>query len=130
MHTKVAHIKQVIKGDGISYNVTYRTKTEEWIATVAIGYADGWLRRLQGFEVLVNGKRVPIVGRVTMDQFMIHLPCEVPLGTKVTLIEGKEMNILALQRLRNIQGLLIMKLLQRLVSVCREYLYGTVKLWK
>ena len=63
MHTKVAHIKQVIKGDGISYNVTYRTKTEEWIATVAIGYADGWLRRLQGFEVLVNGKRVPIVGR-------------------------------------------------------------------
>ncbi|HHK5548424.1 MULTISPECIES: alanine racemase [Bacillus] len=86
LHTKVAHIKQVIKGDGISYNVTYRTKTEEWIATVAIGYADGWLRRLQGFEVLINGKRVPIVGRVTMDQFMIHLPCEVPLGTKVTLI--------------------------------------------
>ena len=80
--------------------------------------------------MLVNGKRVPIVGRVTMDQFMIHLPCKVPLGTKVTLIEGKEMNILALQRLRNIQGLLIMKLLQRLVSVCREYLYGTVKLWK
>ncbi len=36
--------------------------------------------------MLVNGKRVPIVGRVTMDQFMIHLPCEVPLGTKVTLI--------------------------------------------
>lgn len=51
--------------------------------------------------MLINGKRVPIVGRVTMDQFMIHLPCEVPLGTKVTLIEGKEMSILALQRLRN-----------------------------
>ncbi len=31
-------------------------KTEEWIATVAIGYADGWLRRLQEFEVLINGK--------------------------------------------------------------------------
>lgn len=103
-------------------------KTEEWIATVAIGYADGWLRRLQGFEVLINGKRVPIVGRVTMDQFMIHLPCEVPLGTKVTLIEGKEMSILALQRLRNTQGLLIMKLLQRSVSVCQEYLYGMVRL--
>lgn len=86
LHTTVAHIKRVIKGDGISYGVTYRTKTEEWIATVPIGYADGWLRRLQGFKVLVNGKRVPIVGRITMDQFMIHLPCEVPLGTKVTLI--------------------------------------------
>ncbi|WP_410985198.1 alanine racemase [Bacillus cereus] len=86
LHTTVAHIKQVIKGDGISYGITYRTKTEEWIATVPIGYADGWLRRLQGFKVLVNGKRVPIVGRITMDQFMIHLPCEVPIGTKVTLI--------------------------------------------
>ncbi|MDM5153062.1 alanine racemase [Bacillus sp. DX1.1] len=88
-HTTVAHIKEVIKGDGISYNVTYRTRTEEWIATVPVGYADGWLRRLQGFKVLVNGKRVPIVGRITMDQFMLHLPCEVPLGTKVTLI-GKQ----------------------------------------
>ncbi|MBJ8028826.1 alanine racemase [Bacillus cereus group sp. N21] len=86
LHTTVAHIKRVIKGDRISYNVTYRTKTEEWIATVPIGYADGWLRRLQGFEVLVQGKRVPIVGRITMDQCMLHLPCEVPLGTKVTLI--------------------------------------------
>ncbi|PEY33607.1 alanine racemase [Bacillus cereus] len=89
LHTTVTHIKKVIQGDGISYGVTYRTRTEEWIATVPIGYADGWLRRLQGFKVLVNGKRVPIVGRVTMDQFMIHLPCEVPLGTKVTLI-GKQ----------------------------------------
>ena len=78
--------------------------------------------------MLINGKRVPIVGRVTMDQFMIHLPCEVPLGTKVTLIEGKEMSILALQRLRNTQGLLIMKLLQQSVSVCQEYLYGMVRL--
>ncbi|MDR4241361.1 alanine racemase C-terminal domain-containing protein, partial [Bacillus mycoides] len=54
--------------------------------TVAIGYGDGWIRRLQGFKLLVNGERVPIVGRVTMDQFIIHRPCEVPLGTKVTLI--------------------------------------------
>lgn len=89
LHTTVAHIKKVIQGNGISYGVTYRTRAEEWIATVPIGYADGWLRRLQGFKVLVNGKRVPIVGCVTMDQFMIHLPCEVPLGTKVTLI-GKQ----------------------------------------
>ncbi|WP_459503407.1 alanine racemase [Bacillus sp. C1] len=91
LHTTVAHIKQVIKGDGISYSVTYRAKKEEWIATVPIGYADGWLRRLQGFKVLVNGERVPIVGRITMDQFMLHLPWEVPPGTKVTLI-GKQGN--------------------------------------
>lgn len=85
-HTTVAHIKQVTKGDGISYSVTYRTKTEEWIATLPVGYADGWLRRLQGFKVLVNGIRVPIVGRITMDMLMVRVPYEVPLGTKVTLI--------------------------------------------
>ncbi|PEZ05947.1 alanine racemase [Bacillus sp. AFS018417] len=85
-HTTVTHIKQVTKDAGISYNVTYRAKTEGWIATLPVGYADGWLRRLQGFKVLVNDIRVPIVGRVTMDMMMIHVPYEVPLGTKVTLI--------------------------------------------
>ncbi|MEI4832410.1 alanine racemase [Bacillus sp. FJAT-53711] len=85
-HTTVVHMKQVTKGAGISYNVTYQTETEEWIATLPVGYADGWLRRLQGFKVLVNGIRVPIVGRVTMDMLMIRVPYEVPLGTKVTLI--------------------------------------------
>ncbi|MFD0769477.1 alanine racemase [Bacillus sp. CGMCC 1.60114] len=85
-HTTVMHMKQVTKGTGISYNATYRTKTEEWIATLPVGYADGWLRRLQDFEVLVNGIRAPIVGRVTMDMLMIRVPYEVPLGTKVTLI--------------------------------------------
>ncbi|YAR62488.1 alanine racemase [Bacillus cytotoxicus] len=89
LHSTVAHIKQVMKGDGVSYGVTYQTRTEEWIATIPIGYADGWLRRLQGFKVLVNGKRVPIVGRVTMDQLMLRLPYKVSLGTKVTLI-GKQ----------------------------------------
>ncbi|MEI4803610.1 alanine racemase [Bacillus sp. NPDC077411] len=85
-HTTVMHIKQVIKGDGISYGVTYRTEKEEWIATLPVGYADGWLRRLQGLKVLVNGIRVPIVGRITMDMLMLHMPYEVPLGTKVTII--------------------------------------------
>lgn len=76
----------VLRRAGISYNVTYRAKTEEWIAILPVGYADGWLRRLQGFKVLVNDIRVPIAGRVTMDMMMIHVPYEVPLGTKVTLI--------------------------------------------
>ena len=53
--------------------------------------ADGWIRRLQGQEVLVEGKRVLIVGRICMDQCMVKLPHPVPVGTTVTLI-GKQDN--------------------------------------
>ncbi|MBN8237102.1 alanine racemase [Halobacillus kuroshimensis] len=87
----LVHVKQVGPGESISYGATYTTEKEEWIGTVPLGYADGWIRRLQGMEVLVDGKRHPIVGRICMDQFMIRLDQEYPIGTKVTLI-GKQGN--------------------------------------
>ncbi|MCT2345234.1 alanine racemase [Bacillales bacterium AN1005] len=86
LHTKIVQVKKLHKGDKVSYGATYEAKEDEWIATLPIGYADGWLRKLQGQEVLVNGVRVPIVGRVCMDQCMIRLPHEIAVGTKVTLI--------------------------------------------
>ncbi|MEK4027077.1 alanine racemase [Pseudobacillus sp. FSL P4-0506] len=89
LHTRIVHIKKLNKGEKISYGATYETQQEEWIATLPIGYADGWLRKLQGQAVLVGGKKAPIVGRVCMDQCMIRLPEEMPIGTKVTLI-GKQ----------------------------------------
>ncbi|MCA1023942.1 alanine racemase [Halobacillus litoralis] len=85
----LVHVKRVGPGESISYGATYTTEKEEWIGTVPLGYADGWIRRLQGMEVLVDGKRHPIVGRICMDQFMIQLDQEYPIGTKVTLI-GKQ----------------------------------------
>ncbi|MGJ7922756.1 alanine racemase [Neobacillus sp. LXY-4] len=86
LHSRLVHVKKLQKGEKISYGATYEAQAEEWIGTIPIGYADGWIRKLQGQEVLVNGIRVPIVGRICMDQCMIKLPCELPLGTKVTLI--------------------------------------------
>lgn len=86
LHSRIVHIKKVKKGDTISYGATYEAEQEEWIGTVPIGYADGWIRRMQHFHVLVDGNFVPIVGRVCMDQMMIRLPREYPLGEKVTLI--------------------------------------------
>ena len=86
LYTKIVHIKQVPKNQCISYGATYRTEETEWIATLPIGYADGWIRKLQGQEVLIDGMRVPIVGRVCMDQCMVKLPKYYPVGTKVTLI--------------------------------------------
>ncbi|MEH7546042.1 MULTISPECIES: alanine racemase [Bacillaceae] len=86
LQTKLVHVKQVKKGDKISYGATYESKEDEWIGTIPIGYADGWIRRLQGQEVLVDGKRSPIVGRICMDQCMVRLPANLPVGTTVTLI--------------------------------------------
>lgn len=89
LHTRLSHVKYISKGDSISYGQTYVAKEDEWIGTLPIGYADGWRRKLQGFHVLVDGKRMPIVGRICMDQMMIKLDQQYPIGTKVTLI-GKQ----------------------------------------
>lgn len=78
--------KHVTSGATISYGATYTAKGDEYIGTVPMGYADGWLRRMQGFHVLVDGHECPMVGRVCMDQFMIRLPHAYPRGTKVVLI--------------------------------------------
>lgn len=86
LRSRLTDVKKLQKGDKVSYGSTYEAKGEEWIGTIPIGYADGWIRKLQGSEVLVEGKLVPIVGRICMDQCMIRLPYEVPIGTIVTLI--------------------------------------------
>ena len=86
LHSTLIHVKKVPKGTKISYGCTYETKDEEWIGTIPIGYADGWIRALEGQEVLVDGYRAPIVGRICMDQCMVRLPHQMPVGTKVTLI--------------------------------------------
>jgi alanine racemase len=86
LHSQIIHVKKLPKGEKVSYGVTYETEKEEWIGTLPIGYADGWIRKLQGQEVIVDGERAPIVGRICMDQCLVKLPHYVPIGTKVTLI--------------------------------------------
>lgn len=90
LHSRLVHVKKLPKGEKVSYGATYETGEGEWIGTIPIGYADGWIRKLQGQEVLVRGSRSPIVGRICMDQCMIRLPENVPVGTTVTLIGGQE----------------------------------------
>ncbi|MBB6451269.1 alanine racemase [Geomicrobium halophilum] len=88
LHSRLVHVKKVKPSTSISYGATYQASQEEWIGTVPIGYGDGWLRKNaeNRGEVLVAGERCPMVGRICMDQMMIKLPREVPIGTKVTLI--------------------------------------------
>ena len=74
LKAKVVMVKDVEAGLGVSYGHTYVTKEKTRIATVSIGYGDGYPRRLSNKgEVLVCGKRAPIIGRVCMDQFMINV---------------------------------------------------------
>jgi alanine racemase len=87
LHSRLVHVKQIKPGDAVSYGATYVAEGNEWIGTVPMGYADGWLRKISaGGEVLVDGARAPIVGRICMDFFMVRLPEEKPIGTAVTLI--------------------------------------------
>jgi len=77
-HSQLSMVKQVKKGEDISYGRTYRAEKDMTVGTVPVGYADGYHRALsnKGF-VIVKGIKAPIVGRVCMDQLMIDLS-EVP----------------------------------------------------
>lgn len=86
LESALVHVKTVPAGACMGYGATYQADSEQVIATVPIGYADGWIRDMQNFSVLVDGQACPIVGRVSMDQITIRLPKIYPLGTKVTLI--------------------------------------------
>ncbi|XNN69805.1 alanine racemase [Bacillus pumilus] len=93
LHTKLAHVKHIQKGESVSYGATYTANQDTWIGTVPVGYADGWIRKLAGTEVLVGGKRRKIAGRVCMDQFMVELKDKLPVGEPVVLIgkQGEDM---------------------------------------
>lgn len=90
LKSELVHIKKLPKNEKISYSATYETASTEWIGTVPIGYGDGWSRRLQGFHVLINGKEMPIVGRICMDYMMVKLDQRYEIGTEVVLI-GKQL---------------------------------------
>jgi alanine racemase len=86
LYSELTHVKQIQAGDTVGYGATYKADGPTYIGTLPIGYADGWMRDMQGFHVLVNGKFCEIVGRVSMDQMTIKLDQPYFLGTKVTLI--------------------------------------------
>lgn len=90
LETAVTHIHTLLPGETVGYGGTYAADTPRAIATLPIGYADGWLRAFSGAEVTFHTREgdvtAPVVGRVCMDQCMVDvtdLPVEV--GTPVTL---------------------------------------------
>lgn len=88
-HSHITYLKTLPAGREISYGGTYTTTAPTRVATVPVGYADGYCRSLSGrFYVLIHGKKAPILGRVCMDQFMVdvtHIP-EAQMDDEVVLV--------------------------------------------
>ena len=93
--SRVTHVKTLPAGRPISYGGTYVTERPTVVATVPVGYADGYRRSLSGkFYVLIRGKKAPILGRICMDQMMVDVT-DIPgvsLDDRVTLVgtDGEE----------------------------------------
>ncbi|MDD5259514.1 MAG: alanine racemase [bacterium] len=92
LKTKIVYLKRLSQGNSISYGRTFITKRNSFIGTLPIGYADGYVRSLSNRAmVLVQGKRVPVIGRVCMDMCMIDLTGMkgIDIGEEVVLV-GKQ----------------------------------------
>lgn len=92
LKSKIVFVKEIEKGQSVSYGRTFIAKKKSLIATLPIGYEDGLNRKFSNnMEVLIRGKRVPLVGRITMDQCMIDVSGigDVKIGEEVVII-GKQ----------------------------------------
>lgn len=104
----VVHVKEVPAGRGVSYGATYVTEGESTkIATVSVGYADGYPRALSSKgRVLIRGQYAPIIGRVCMDQMMVdvsHIP-DVCVEDVVTLVGRDGENRISIEELGELSG--------------------------
>jgi len=89
LRARVSLVKQVAAGEGVSYGLRHHFTEATTVATIPIGYADGVPRRLfaSGCEVLIHGRRMPVVGVITMDQLMVDCgDATVEVGDEVVLI--------------------------------------------
>ncbi len=95
LYSHIVYVKDIHAGVSVSYGGTFTAKQDMRIATIPVGYGDGYPRGLSGKgHVLIHGKRAPILGRVCMDQFMVdvsHIP-EAREDDRVVLIgtDGEE----------------------------------------
>lgn len=102
----ISHVKTIEKGDCVSYGRTFTADHTMKIATVTVGYADGYSRLLSSKgEILVHGKRCKIVGRVCMDQLMINVSdVDAQTGDIVTLIGTDGNDCITADELAGIYG--------------------------
>ncbi|MDE6624845.1 MAG: alanine racemase [Lachnospiraceae bacterium] len=102
LKSRITYVKTVKAGESVSYGGTYVMPTDKRIATVGVGYADGYPRALSNRgRMLVHGKYAPVVGRVCMDQTMIDVSeiSDVQPGDEVVLFGRQGVNTLSVEEL-------------------------------
>ncbi|WP_352401042.1 alanine racemase [Anaerotignum sp.] len=107
LKTTIGLIKHVKAGSQLSYGRTYTAETDRVIATIPIGYADGYSRALSNkARMLVNGHYAPVVGRVCMDQIMLDVTGipDVKMGDEVVVFGRQKDQILPIEELAEILG--------------------------
>ena len=105
--TRVSYVKPVQAGATVSYGATYAAPAPQLIATLPVGYADGYSRLLSGRgDVLIGGVRCSVAGRVCMDQIMAVLPPEadVEVGDEAVLIGAQGNEVIYAEDIARIMG--------------------------
>ena len=85
MYSHVIMTKQIKAGETSGYGARYTAENDEIIATIPIGYADGFIRANTGRCVWIDGQFAQVCGNVCMDQIMVRLEKDVPVGTPVEI---------------------------------------------
>lgn len=108
LKSRIVYVKTVPKNQEISYGGTFVTFRDTRVATICIGYGDGYPRSLSNVGyVLINGQKAPILGRVCMDQLMVDVTDingEVCVGDSVTLIGKDGDSVITMEELGEISG--------------------------
>jgi len=107
LKTQVVHVKELPKGHTIGYNRTYITEEKTKIATIPIGYADGYARRLSNKgRVLIRGEYAPVVGNICMDQFMVDVSHinYVGVGDEVVIFGKQKEKEIAVEEIAQMLG--------------------------
>lgn len=107
LYSHIVHIKEVSEGTAISYGGTYVAKDTRRVATIPVGYGDGYPRALSNIGyVLIHGKKAPILGRVCMDQFMVDVTdiADAKLLDEVVLIGRSQNESITMEEIGELSG--------------------------
>ena len=106
LKAQISHVKNLKKGEKVSYGLTYEARSDIKVATIPVGYADGWSRDLSNKgSVIVNGRRAPIIGKICMDQMMVDVTgIDASRGDEVVLMGSQGSETITIEEVAGIIG--------------------------